>query len=188
MKIAKVLVGVKGPKTSKAGSVKRSIKLGYHTNSQVISVSDAGVKECYRIFKDQDELEDCMKKKENVWMHFELKYVMNDEAKERYENFVSGFLHYYDTEIRNGMTDHTFWCDWKKKKVTVYLDPAPLRHPKERSKEQPTLKTRGALKKDREKLNKIREDTIFNEDWKLPSVDPNESDPPGSGGPPPPRA
>ena len=103
MKIAKVTVGVEKPKTLKAGPVKRRITLGYHANSQVISESESGVKECYRIFNTQQELEDCMKKKENVWMHFELKYIMNDEAKERYENFVSGFLHYYDTEVRNAL-------------------------------------------------------------------------------------
>jgi hypothetical protein len=107
---------------------------------QLLSENDPRLENCFKVFNTKAELEATFKTttKENIWARYEFENQISPETQLRYESFFSGFLYYYDTELRNGMSDHAMFCSWKKKFnkdkktkhdiVTVYIDPAPLRN------------------------------------------------------------
>jgi hypothetical protein len=72
--------------------------------------------------------------KDNIWAIY--KFGESDwnlllNARQRYEGFVCGYLEYYDSEVRNGMSDHEVFFHWGKWEgqadncVVIFLDPAP---------------------------------------------------------------
>jgi len=73
-------------------------------------------------------------KKKNIWAFY--KFSKSDwdilvQDKTRYEGFVCGYLAYYDSEVRNGMSDHGVffhWGQWNKDPYccVIFLDPAPV--------------------------------------------------------------
>ncbi len=57
--------------------------------------------------------------------YFEEKYSRNKEVEPNpYEIYIGGWLHFYDTEVQNGNSDHAVYFDWdykEKEYVTVYI-------------------------------------------------------------------
>jgi hypothetical protein len=81
----------------------------------------------------QSEFDEKIMNRENIWATYKFgeddwKLLSND--RQRYEGFVCGFLEYYDSEVRNGMSDHGVffhWGQWDKDPFccVIFLDPAP---------------------------------------------------------------
>jgi hypothetical protein len=171
---------------------KKYVLVGVH-DKQILPKDDVRVKGSFELFETQEELEAKMKLAVNIWSFYEFENPINDELKSRYETFFSGFLYYYDTELRNGMSDHTIWCDWKNKNnkdwVTVYLHPKPLRHPFD----IPDVKDRRTKTPDEyfklmSDKNEMLKKTIFNPGWTPPTINGYQTDPPSPTVPPPPEA
>jgi len=191
MKIAKLRVPPT-PAQAKSATAKgkKFVNIGY-VKPQIVSEDDPRVKGFIEIFDNQGLLEKKMTKRKNIWANYKFDYRITDDIKSQYESFFSGFLHYYDTELRNGMSNHTMWCNWHKKGdndvVTVYLHPAPLRHKLKRSATDPNKKTAQDYVLLMEQKNKETLNTIYNSSWS-PGVSGLQSDPPNPSGPPPPSA
>ena len=90
---------------------------------------------CYKEFDTEQALKDEMENDPNIWVVHQYDVELKEDAQRAYENFVCGFLQYYDTEVRNGSVDHVVHFKWeqiqtagqsKKNKVTVYLNPPAL--------------------------------------------------------------
>src|SRR5688500_12990986 len=90
---------------------------------------------CYKEYDTEQALKDDMEIDKNIWVRHEYKELLDDAGQKAYENFVCGFLQYYDTEVRNGSIDHIVHFKWdqiqssgqsKMNKVTVYLNPPAL--------------------------------------------------------------
>ena len=91
-------------------------------------------KACYKEYDDEYALKKDMEIDDNIWVRHQFKETIDDAGQNAYEQFVSGFLHYYDTEVRNDSIDHTVHFKWevetsKHNSVTIFLNPAPLKTP-----------------------------------------------------------
>jgi len=133
---------------------------------------------CYREYSVGDFLK-ILKDNKNIWAQYKFEdAVWNSNVlknKEKYEDFVAGFLHYYDMEVRNGMIDHAFHCHWGKwlnieNCVTIFMDPAP------------TTKIRYNF---HEEINKYAED-YYKKTQEIAPPSSIPSDPPKPPPPPPP--
>jgi len=73
--------------------------------------------------------------KENIWQIYKFdqadwNLLVKDPTN--YQNYVCGYLEYYDTETRNGMSDHGIffhWGKWDKHPYccVIFIDPPPMR-------------------------------------------------------------
>ena len=182
MKIAKVKVTPPAHLAKAAPRGKKFVKIGY-VKGLIVSEDDPRVKGCVEIFDSEPALKSKMEKRKKIWAHYEFNYAINDDIKSQYESFFSGFLYYYDTELRNGLIDHTLLCHWDSKggkdSVTVFIDPAPVRQLAISDK----AKAKTVLAAAMEQNEKIS-DAMKN--WPPPSVSSLQSDPPSPTGPPPP--
>ena len=91
-------------------------------------------KACYKEYDDEYALKKDMEIDDNIWVRHQFKETIDEVGQKAYEQFVSGFLHFYDTEVRNDSVDHTVHFVWatetgKHNSVTIYLNPPPLHTP-----------------------------------------------------------
>ena len=83
------------------------------------------------------EFQDKILHVENIWAIY--KFAPEDwellyKDRQRYEGFASGFLQYYDSEVRNGMIDHEIFFHWGKwneedNQVVIFIYPKPMTEP-----------------------------------------------------------
>lgn len=70
------------------------------------------------------------------WVTYQLPRDFDLEERERYEQFVCGYLSYYDDITRGAQIDHTIYFKWepdgnppRKNRVTIYISPEPTTLP-----------------------------------------------------------
>ncbi|HEV8284479.1 MAG TPA: hypothetical protein VGQ09_09220 [Chitinophagaceae bacterium] len=97
-------------------------------NPEEVNEINEEIKKCYTVYDDHTQLKQAIQDTQtyNVWVRRKFKKNLEPEARERYENFVSGYLYYYDTEVRNNWIDHTIYFEWEKNKVTIYISPPAI--------------------------------------------------------------
>ena len=110
------------------------------TKQEVEGRSENEKKICYKVYDDETKREKDMEVGKNIWVVHQFEEFLDDIGQKAYQDFVCGFLHYYDTELRNGSIDHIVHFKWEQRQtaqgknyVTVYLNPPPRltpAHPK----------------------------------------------------------
>ena len=99
---------------------------------EIIAIEDKAYKK-YSLKEFQDKILHV----ENIWAIY--KFAPEDwellyKDRQRYEGFASGFLQYYDSEVRNGMIDHEIFFHWGKwneedNQVVIFIYPKPMTEP-----------------------------------------------------------
>jgi hypothetical protein len=138
------------------------------TKAKVVGIPDKVKEACYKVYDDDAKLKKDMENQNNGWFSRQFEVTLDEVGQKAYQDFVSGFLYYYDTELRNGSIDHTVHFKWEQRQtaqgnvnfVTVYLNP-----PARLTPTHPDFKPGQA---------------------NLPGADGSITDPPSPTGPPPP--
>src|SRR5687767_2046540 len=107
------------------------------TKAAVAGRPDGEKKACYKVYDDEAKLKKDMEVDKNIWVVHQYEETIDEAGQKAYQDFVCGFLHYYDTELRNGSIDHIVHFKWEQRTtaqgnvnfVTVYLNPPALPTP-----------------------------------------------------------
>jgi hypothetical protein len=136
--------------------------------------------------RDENDYDKIITKKENLWVEYKFRpeketMLKDKDNRERYEDFVYGYLFYYDMVLRNGSEPHSLCFRWSENydNVGVFIYPAPK-------------PTRSPFKKVQESIDKFNPQADFQpikdeDNWLLPPVT-SSKDPQPPPAPPPPSA
>lgn len=86
------------------------------------------IRKCFTVYEDSGLRDKAIQDKANynVWVSHKFNKELKEKARRRYEDFVCGYLHYYDTEVRNNWIDHSVYFEWGKDYVTIYISPPAI--------------------------------------------------------------
>jgi len=153
-------------------------------NKQTAEINEE-IKKCYTVYDDAVLRNKAVHDKANynIWVTHKFNKEIGDKARRRYENFVCGYLHYYDTEVRNNWIDHSIYFEWGNDYVTIYISPPAINA----SNYKPSpLGTRSHPSSNG---NGVKSDSSFAYEDTLGSPPADAiSDPPPPTGPPPPAS
>ena len=82
---------------------------------------------CFKEYSSEIELKKELVDDDHLWIMHNLNNSFGKVQRQRYEDFCCGFLAFYDTVVRGGLTDHTLYFIWGEKgaDIKMYINPAP---------------------------------------------------------------
>ncbi len=87
--------------------------------------SDPMIDENFRVYVNNDALVEDLKSNFNPWIKHSWGTEVSEDTRLRYELFIGGWLHYYDSEVMNGDIDHAISFDWLSVPNSVVVSISP---------------------------------------------------------------